>query len=140
MDPYAGLDEFKFDPRVLALIGVEEEEKTYERRDERKDDSDSEEEEVYARPTPESPRGGSEGFFDVLSSAERGRRRCRDARHFQPSSMQRAVVDDGVVLLLGTLVDKPYTEHVICALFDRASFSEHEAWLWWKEKEEKVIY
>ena len=73
------------------------------------------------------------GFFDPTSSEERGRKRVRDARLFEPSSMRRAVAEDGVVLLLGELAEHPRTEHVICVLFDRSKFSERAALQWWRE-------
>ena len=78
------------------------------------------------------------GFFDPLSSAERGRKRVRDARLFEPSSMRRAVAEDGVVLLLGELAEHPRTEHVICVLFDRGKFSERAALAWWRDEGKEV--
>ncbi|KAJ1453235.1 hypothetical protein M885DRAFT_524902 [Pelagophyceae sp. CCMP2097] len=151
-DPFDGLEAFKFDPRVLAMIGEPDDgdDETYEppkptprrqptprRRDEDAKAGDSRAE---AKGESEYTAGTSVGFFDVLSSAERGRRRCRDARLFQPASMQRALIQDGVVLLLGTLCDAPRTDHVICALFDRSVFSEQQAYEWWCENSEERIY
>lgn len=134
-DPYAGLEPYQFNSEVLAILG---------------DDGDASEDEstliseaqAAARKLDatllESPaydaaelEDGQLGFFDPLSSAERGRKRVRDARLFQPSSMQRAVAEDGIVLLLGNLAEPPRSEHVICVLFDRAKFTEADAMRWW---------
>ena len=156
-DPYAGIEPLKLDPRVLAIIGEDEPvlspvAKTsfvdrvanhvararYDRQSrpspsEHDDDQDQDDD----RPEDEPEEGEVApplGFFDILSSSERGRKQCRDPRLFQPASMQRVAVEPGVVMLTGVLVDPPHTELAICVLFDRHRFSEAKAMHWWTHR------
>jgi len=69
-------------------------------------------------------------FFDLSSTAEKGRFRVHDARGFDPSSMRRVAVKKeqgrpcGVALLLGRRPDDhkvaPGAEQVITVMFDRS--------------------
>lgn len=143
-DPYSGIEPLRLDPKVLALIG--------------EDVNDNASflplvEKARVRPPPckdklktpqktlDTQRAGmdaqiesSMGFFDALSSSERGRKQCRDARLFQPASMQRVNVEPGIAMLTGKLADPPYSELCICVLFDRHRFTEVQAEAWWEMK------
>ena len=70
-----------------------------------------------------------------VRAPQRGRAACYA---LQPASMQRAVAEDGIVLLMGNLVDPPHTEHVICVLFDRSKFTERDAIAWWRSRGKRL--
>ena len=84
------------------------------------------------------------GFFDPDVVGGARPKRVRDARLFEPSSMRRAVSEDGVVLLLGELAEHPRTEppsavQKVLSLFGAAALakckkSERASLLrWWGE-------
>lgn len=144
-DPYSGIEPLRLDPKVLALIGEDV-----------NDDANVLPlvNSARIRPAPcdgklkkpsrkaldtepavmDAQIESSIGFFDALSSSERGRKQCRDARLFHPASMQRVNVEPGIVMLTGKLADPPHSELCICVLFDRHRFSEVEAEAWWAKK------
>ena len=131
-DPYRGLEPFRLNSAALRILDGERGSSDDEASiaSEARNAADRLDETLAASPQREED---NVGFFDPTSSEERGRKRVRDARLFEPSSMRRAVAEDGVVLLLGELAEHPRTEHVICVLFDRSKFSERAALQWWRE-------
>ncbi|CAH0366076.1 unnamed protein product [Pelagomonas calceolata] len=131
-DPYRGLEPFRLNSAALRILDGERGSSDDEASiaSEAREAADRLDETLAASPVREED---DVGFFDPTSSEERGRKRVRDARLFEPSSMRRAVAEDGVVLLLGELAEHPRTEHVICVLFDRSKFSERAALQWWRE-------
>lgn len=141
-DPYRGIEPLRLDPQVLALIGEEvppysAEPIVDERPRPRIRRPRDAEEEARQEVQPEVRRAASPApgfFFDAQSSTERGRKQCKDARLFEPSSMQRVAVEAGIVRLTGKLADPPYSNHTICVLFDRRRFTEIQAATWWEEK------
>lgn len=82
---------------------------------------------------------GRQPFFDLSSSAERGRFRVHDARGFVPESMRRAPHPHcaGIVLLTGRRPTDhgahPGAEQIITVMFDRAVFTEDAAEDWWRQ-------
>uniref|UniRef100_A0A7S2D128 Uncharacterized protein n=1 Tax=Florenciella parvula TaxID=236787 RepID=A0A7S2D128_9STRA len=100
-----------------------------------------------ARATEDTmPAGfGHAPFFDLSSSADKGRFRVHDARGFAPESMRRAAhpAEAGMVLLLGTRpashAEYPGAEQVITLMFDRAVFSEAAAEKWWNANREWAV-
>ena len=131
-DPYRGLEPFRLNSAALRILDGERGSSDDEASiaSEARNAADRLDETLAASPQREDD---DVGFFDPTSSEERGRKRVRDARLFEPSSMRRAVAEDGVVLLLGELAEHPRTEHVICVLFDRSKFSERAALQWWRD-------
>ena len=131
-DPYRGLEPFRLNSAALRILDGERGSSDDEASiaSEARAAADRLDETLAASPQREEDDGGC---FAPTSSEERGRKRVRDARLFEPSSMRRAVAEDGVVLLLGELAEHPRTEHVICVLFDRSKFSERAALQWWRE-------
>jgi hypothetical protein len=132
VDPYHGLEPYRLHSAALRILDGERGSSDDEASiaSEARAAAQRLDETLAASPLKEEE---DVGFFDPLSSAERGRKRVRDARLFEPSSMRRAVAEDGVVLLLGELAEHPCTEHVICVLFDRGKFSERAALQWWRD-------
>ena len=132
VDPYHGLEPYRLNSAALRILDGERGSSDDEASiaSEARAAAQRLDETLAASPLKEEE---DVGFFDPLSSAERGRKRVRDARLFEPSSMRRAVAEDGVVLLLGELAEHPCTEHVICVLFDRGKFSERAALQWWRD-------
>lgn len=84
-------------------------------------------------------------FFDLSSTAERGRFRVNDARGFVPESMRRAPHPEhpAIVLLTGLRPHRhpvhPGEEQIITVMFDRAEFTEAQAEQWWREHRGWVV-
>jgi hypothetical protein len=79
-------------------------------------------------------------FFDrATSTADKGRYRVADARHFLPDGMRRAEdATAGVTLLLGREAAAPHAERPITVMFDRGCFNEAEAAQWWARHRERL--
>lgn len=106
-------------------------------------------------------------FFDASSTSDKGRYRIHDAREFDIKSMYRKtdIFHSGVTLLFGkrrishqqqssssssssiTSVSSISTnntsnlinDEIITVLFDRTSFTEDEAKLWWDNNKERLL-
>lgn len=97
-------------------------------------------------------------FFDSSSTADKGRFRIHDAREFDIKSMHRKtdIFHSGVTLLLGkrrvshqyqyqnqqssnNTTTNPNDDEIITVLFDRTSFTEDEAKLWWESNKERLL-
>ena len=138
IDPFKGTEPLRLDPRVLAMLGEDIDDASLASSSGNAatpaiDDNDDK----VARTSPPKretspPKPASIGFFDALSSAERGRKQVRDPRLFQPATMRRVTGDAGVVVLAGCLAEEPHDELTICLLFDRHRFTEQQAASWWE--------
>ena len=81
-------------------------------------------------------------FLEPTSGGDKWRLCVRDAHEFDPSSMRRAAVEDGVVALVGARSAAPTeaaSEQLITLLFSRARFAEAEVREWWEKKSNKLL-
>ena len=83
-------------------------------------------------------------FLEPTSGGDKWRLCVRDAHDFDPSSMRRAAVEDGVVALVGVRSTArgeaaSLSEQLITLLFSRDRFTDADVQNWWEKKSKRLL-